>query len=224
MRTAVLTAVGPDAEALLKLLETNPSFVGASAEAFRKPLRDQLAARKRNAASGAEPRQSATAMNTLQTRSAAEQKHRQAVVAEYRDALTLDGDPQRGKLLFKQQCSACHRVEGVGHELGPNLATIQARGAETVLTAVLDPSREVNPLYLNYVLTTLDGRALSGMIVDEGATSLTLRRGENETDTVLRIDIEQVTNTGRSIMPEGFEETLDQQAMADLLAYLVPRD
>jgi len=224
MRTAVLTAVGPDAEALLKLLETNPSFVGASAEAFRKPLRDQLAARKRNAASGAEPRQSATAMNTLQTRSAAEQKHRQAVVAEYRDALTLDGDPQRGKLLFKQQCSACHRVEGVGHELGPNLATIQARGAETVLTAVLDPSREVNPLYLNYVLTTLDGRALSGMIVDEGATSLTLRRGENETDTVLRIDIEQVTNTGRSIMPKGFEETLDQQAMADLLAYLVPRD
>ena len=54
----------------------------------------------------------------------------------------------------------------------------------------------------------------------ETATSLTLRRADNATDTVLRIDIEQLKSTGMSLMPEGMEKQLDQQAMADLLEYL----
>jgi putative heme-binding domain-containing protein len=112
-------------------------------------------------------------------------------------------------------------VEDIGNEIGPNLAAIKSRGAETVLTAVLDPSREVNPQYLNYIVATTDDRVLSGMIVDEGSTSLTLRNSNNITEAVLRVDIDEIKNTGLSIMPEGFENTLDPQAMADLLSYLL---
>lgn len=222
MRAAILTAIGADAEEMLALLETKPSFAGTTAESFRKQLQDQLAARRRNAANGGGTQKPVVIKTISKTRSAMEQTRRQAVINEYQSALQLDGDHERGKLLFRKQCSACHRVDGRGHELGPNLAAIQARGAETVMTAVLDPNREVNPLYLNYVLVTFDGQILSGMIVDEGATSMTLRRGDNQTETVLRTDIEQIVNTGRSLMPDGFDELLDPQAMADLLAYLVP--
>ena len=86
---------------------------------------------------------------------------------------------------------------------------------------MLDPNREVNPQYLNYVVLTEEGRAITGMIAAESATSVTLQRAESASDTVLRVDIDQLQSTGLSIMPEGMEETIDQQSMADIIAYLM---
>jgi putative membrane-bound dehydrogenase-like protein len=148
-------------------------------------------------------------------------QQREEIVARYRPALDMDGDAARGRTLFAKHCSACHKVEGVGHEIGPNLATIKSRGAETILLNVLDPNREVNPEFLNYVVLTLDGRTLSGMITAESASGLTLKRAESASDQVLRRDIDVLQSTGMSIMPEGLEESLDLQAMADLIAYLM---
>jgi putative heme-binding domain-containing protein len=148
-------------------------------------------------------------------------KRRGDVVQAYSDALELSGDVQRGRALFGKECSVCHKVEGIGHEMGPNLATMKSRGPETILVNVLDPNREVNPQYLNYVVLTEDGRAMTGMIAAESATSITLRRAESSMDTVLRVDIDQLQSTGLSIMPEGMEEKIDKQSMADLIAYLM---
>ncbi len=142
------------------------------------------------------------------------------VVEAYRDSLAQTGDAVRGKEQFKKVCAACHQLEGVGHPTGPNLAAMKNRGSEAILLNVLDPNREVNPQYLNYSVVTNDGRTLSGMIVGETATSVTLKRADNASDTVLRIDIEQLKSTGLSLMPEGIEKQIDVPAMADLLAYL----
>lgn len=146
---------------------------------------------------------------------------RQEVVAAYQSALTLPADPARGKEVFKQRCAACHRVQGVGYEIGPNLATLKNRGPETLLVNVLDPSREVNPQYINYVLVTTDGRVITGLLAGETATSVTLKRAENASDTILRVDIEELRSSGLSLMPEGLEKDIDQQSMADLIAYLL---
>ncbi len=146
---------------------------------------------------------------------------RQEVVDAYRPALKLTGDPAKGKLVFGKICAACHRVENVGHEIGPSLTAIKNRGAEAILLNVLDPSREVNPQFVNYVLVTDDGRSLTGMIASETATSVTLKRAENQQDTVLRLNIEELRSTGLSIMPEGMEKQIDQQTMADVIAYLM---
>lgn len=142
------------------------------------------------------------------------------VLAAYRPVLETAGDAARGKEMFKKVCAACHQMQGVGHAIGPNLAAMQARGPEAILLNVLDPNREVNPQYLSYALITTDGRSLSGMITAETATSVTLKRADNQTDTVLRIDIDQLKSTGLSLMPEGMEKQIDQKQMADLLAYL----
>lgn len=142
------------------------------------------------------------------------------VVESYRGVLEMPGDTARGKLVFTKICAACHRVQGVGSDLGPNLAAMKARGPEAILLNVLDPNREVNPQYLSYSLLTTDGRQLTGMIAAETATSVTLRRGDNATDTILRIDIDQLKSTGMSLMPEGMEKQLDRPALADLLEYL----
>jgi putative heme-binding domain-containing protein len=146
---------------------------------------------------------------------------RQDVVDAYRDVLDLPSDAERGKLAFKKVCAACHKVGDVGYEIGPNLATIKSRGAEAVLVNMLDPSREVNPQFVNYVLVTDDGRTITGMITAETANSVTLKRAENATDTVLRINIDELRGTGQSLMPEGVEKQLSKQEMADLIAYLL---
>jgi len=145
---------------------------------------------------------------------------RQDVVAAYRSALELKGDVERGRAVFRKTCAACHKLEGAGHEIGPNLATIQNRGSEAILFNVLDPNREVNPQYVNYTLVTNDGRTITGMMAAETATSVTLRRAEGAEDTILRGDIDELASTSLSIMPEGLEKEIDPQAMADLLAYL----
>ncbi len=142
------------------------------------------------------------------------------VLAAYRETLTMPADIARGKQIFTKICAACHQFGGVGHAIGPNLATMRNRGPEAVLTNVLAPNQEVNPQYVNYIVVTTDGRQLTGMITAETATSVTLKRAENQTDTVLRIDIEELRGTGVSLMPDGMEKQIDKQSMADLLEYL----
>ncbi|MEW4565490.1 PVC-type heme-binding CxxCH protein [Bremerella sp. JC770] len=149
-----------------------------------------------------------------------ENSDRVAVVDSYRSALTLDGNAIRGEKLFVQHCSACHHLSGKGHPIGPNLAAMKNRGAEAILVNVLRPNMEVNPQYMNYICLTSDGRTISGMIANETATTITLVQADNKTETILRLDIEQLRSTGVSLMPEGLEKVIDTQSMADLLEYL----
>ncbi|MBU6276659.1 MAG: c-type cytochrome [Planctomycetes bacterium] len=146
---------------------------------------------------------------------------RGALVAAYRASLPAAGDAGAGRALFTKHCVACHRVEGQGRELGPNLVAMQARGPDAILLGILDPNREVLPAYLAHAAVTADGRSVTGVIAAESDGALTLRTAEG-TDVVLpRDEIESLVNTRRSLMPEGFERSIDARGMADVLAYLM---
>ena len=145
---------------------------------------------------------------------------RQDVVAAYRKALQLQGDKLRGKAVFKKECSACHQLEGVGTQVGADLNAIRDQGKETILLNILDPNREVKPQFVSYILMTNAGRMITGMITAETANSITVRRADATSETVLRIHVEELRSTGLSFMPEGLEKVIDVPAMADLLAYL----
>lgn len=146
---------------------------------------------------------------------------RAEVVEAYRPALSLAGDKEKGRALFIEQCSKCHQLEGQGFAVGPDLSAIGNRGTEAILLNVLDPNREINPAYVNYTVETLDLETYSGLISAETATSITLSRASGEADAILRVNIESVESAELSLMPEGLEAAIDQQAMADLIAYLV---
>jgi len=145
---------------------------------------------------------------------------RRDVVAAYQLVLKSPGDLASGKAHFKRVCSACHRLEEVGTAVGADLKAIRQRGLQAVLLNILDPNREVKPSFVTYVLVTTEGRIVTGMIVAENANSITVRRADATSETVLRVDIEELRSTGVSFMPEGLEKQLDVAAMADLLAYL----
>ena len=145
---------------------------------------------------------------------------RKQLFADYRRAALAQGDAAHGKIVFEKNCAVCHNLDASGQALGPNLAAMVNRGAESLLFNVLVPNGEVDPRYLEYAVLTVDGEVVSGILANESATAVTIRGADNKSTTVLRVDIEELHNTGKSLMPEGFEKTIDKQAMTDLLAYL----
>jgi putative membrane-bound dehydrogenase-like protein len=147
---------------------------------------------------------------------------RRKIVQAYQAALELKADPKRGKSVFKKTCATCHRLEGEGQEVGADLlAALRNKTAETLLRDILDPSREVDPRYIEYIVTTKSGRVVTGLIAAETAASVTLRRAEKAEDTLLRSQIESIQATAKSLMPEGLEMQLGRQDVADVIAYLL---
>jgi putative membrane-bound dehydrogenase-like protein len=146
--------------------------------------------------------------------------NRQQVIDTYRAAiLNLSGDTTRGQKIFEANCAICHQ-QGTAGNVGPKLGELQDRSPDTLLVSILDPNRDVKASFVNYLLVTRDGDDLSGCIVSETPTGITMRRAGGLEDTILRKNIKSLRSTGLSLMPEGVETGINPQQMADLLAYL----
>jgi putative heme-binding domain-containing protein len=145
---------------------------------------------------------------------------RVTVVGRYQESLRLDGDPQRGAGVFLKHCSACHRWQSQGHRVGPDLSGVASRPAAALLDDILHPSKEVAPDFVNYMLLTKQGQVLTGLLATETATAVKLRRAEGLEEVVLRSEVAELRASGKSLMPEGLEQSLGLQEMADLLKFL----
>jgi putative heme-binding domain-containing protein len=128
------------------------------------------------------------------------------------------GDAEHGKQLFTTTCTVCHSFHGVGAEIGPGLTGMGAHGAEELLVAVVDPNAEVDPSFVQWNIETKNGQAYAGVIATENPASITLKSlaGIQQIKTA---DIKSRVNTGRSLMPEGFEG-LGGEALRDIITYL----
>jgi putative membrane-bound dehydrogenase-like protein len=148
---------------------------------------------------------------------------RRQIVADFAPALKLSGDAARGQAVFqKATCAGCHRLGQMGVDVGPSLADVRTRSPEALLIDILDPNAAIDSNAVSYLVTLRSGKALTGLLASETASSVTLRRAEGQSDTVLRQDIEPdgIVPSGRSLMPEGLEKGLTHQNVADLLAFL----
>jgi putative membrane-bound dehydrogenase-like protein len=145
---------------------------------------------------------------------------REEVIAKYQPAAAAAGDAARGKSIFLGRCSVCHRAGGEGMQLGPDLNTVKSKGRDGLLTAILDPHKEVAPQYIAYEVNTKDGNAFSGIITRDEATSLTLKIMGGAEVTLPRSNIKGSSSSGKSLMPEGLESGLSVQEMADLLSFI----
>lgn len=148
---------------------------------------------------------------------------RRKVVERYRDVLALRGDPQRGRILFEEHCGRCHMHQGRGTQVGPDLSGVSNKTKEELLTSILDPSYAIEARYVNYIVTTKDGRIYDGILVRETAAAITLRSGSGDFDhTVARDQIAEMRASAVSLMPDDFESYLTRQDLADIIAFLRP--
>ncbi|PYM16818.1 MAG: dehydrogenase, partial [Verrucomicrobia bacterium] len=148
---------------------------------------------------------------------------RQKLVKDYAAVNHLTGNAERGVALYRQNCLACHQLKGEGTSLGPDLGTVADKPVETLLVAILDPNQAFETKYINYSAVTKSGREISGMIAVETPNSITLRTAGGQDEVVLRSDLKELTSSKLSLMPEGLENVLKPQDMADLIAYIRSR-
>lgn len=145
---------------------------------------------------------------------------RAEVLAQYESALTLAGRAEQGWTVYRRECATCHRLGGEGSQVGPDLETVAHRSPIELVIHILDPQREVAPQFVEYLVRTVDGRTLSGLVVAESDAALTLRRAGAQEETIPRAQVEELTFSGKSLMPEGLEQRMTPQEMADLIALI----
>jgi putative membrane-bound dehydrogenase-like protein len=152
---------------------------------------------------------------------------RQKVIDSYRSVLTTNGDPRRGLQVFTKTCASCHQLHGIGHAVGPDLASLGDKSPESLLIAILDPNRAVEARYLSYMAQTKNGLTFTGVLASETGNSITLLGPEGKQQVILRTDLEELVSSNKSVMPEGLEKDLKPQDLADLISYVrgdVPAD
>ena len=142
------------------------------------------------------------------------------IVKDYGKSLRLNGDAIRGRSVFQQNCASCHAVGGVGVDVGPQLEVYRNKNARDLLAAILDPNSVIEPRFTNYEIETRDGESHAGIIRSESTAGITLLQAQGMEKNITRSEIASIRASTLSLMPEGLEQAIDHQQMADLIAFL----
>ena len=151
---------------------------------------------------------------------------RKAAMDKMTPALALAGVSDNGKLAYQELCMKCHQMGAEGAEVGPNLTEIYRKSPETLMHDILDPNAACDTKYIGYTIetkgadATFGGEVYTGVVRAEDDTSVTIREANGVDRTFQKSEIATMTSNGMSFMPEGLEEGMTPQKMADLLAYL----
>ncbi len=148
---------------------------------------------------------------------------RQKVIDEFLAVTKKKGDPELGKVVFKNQCAKCHMHGTEGARIGPDLTGVAVHTKEHLLVDILDPSRSVEGNYREFKVTTLDGKIFSGLLAAETKTTIEVIDAEAKKHTLQRQDIEELRASAKSLMPEGFEKQFKGDDLANLLEFLTQK-
>jgi putative membrane-bound dehydrogenase-like protein len=147
-------------------------------------------------------------------------KDREAIVKQYDVALTRTGDRSKGEEVFRSICSKCHRLNGYGSEVGPDLVTVRNKPKQVLLSSILMPNQSIAQGYESYVVETNSGGNYDGVIGPQTPTTITLRHENGKEDVIQRQDIRNIYVTNLSAMPADIEKQVSVDQMAGLLEYL----
>ena len=130
------------------------------------------------------------------------------------------GDAYQGGPLFAQRCEACHTLFFKGGRIGPDLTAYQRDDLGTLLMSIVDPSAEIREGFVNQLLTTKDGRTLSGFIVGQDDAAVVLRGLDGQDVSLARTDLREIRRAPASLMPAGLLAGFTDQELRDFFAYL----
>jgi len=130
------------------------------------------------------------------------------------------GSFNRGKLVFDNQCAKCHKFDGRGHEVGPNIEGA-GRDIEYLLVNVLDPNRVIGAPYFMRTVNLLNMQVKTGVLHAEDGTSITLKTENGVLDQIQKKDIDEIKVQEKSLMPEGLANNMSIQDFRDLVRYVM---
>jgi putative membrane-bound dehydrogenase-like protein len=141
------------------------------------------------------------------------------------ELLVRPGNAESGRAVFfragTNSCGGCHRVQGQGQWIGPDLSTIGTKyGKDELLRSILNPSEAVGYNFRSQVVALQDGRVLTGLPVEDSPDRLVLKTAEGERVTIRPAEVEDRKTSDVSLMPEGLAQTMSDQDLVDVLAFL----
>jgi putative membrane-bound dehydrogenase-like protein len=156
-----------------------------------------------------------------EVRESAPQKQEQ--IAQYKKLMTpaflKAADRSNGRLLFSKSCQQCHSLFGEGTKIGPDLTGSNRSNLDYLLSNIIDPSAEVGRDFRMSAVSTLDGRLVTGIILERTPARIVIQT-EKEKLTISADDIDAVKDSPLSMMPEGQLEPLTKEQVRDLIGYL----
>jgi putative heme-binding domain-containing protein len=130
------------------------------------------------------------------------------------------GSPYEGQKVYMASCGACHKLFGQGGQIGPDLTMFKRDDLENMLLSIANPSAEIREGFENHLVTTRDGRTLTGFLADKDNRVIVLRGLDGENLILPQDQVAEMKSTGVSLMPEGLLEAFEEQQLRDLFAYL----
>ncbi len=133
------------------------------------------------------------------------------------------GDWARGRRLFlsaEAGCAKCHMAHGEGGSIGPNLSNLPHRDYQSVLRDITQPSFSINPDYITHVISLHDGRVLQGIVRTAG-DQLHVGSTNGQITVIGRDEVDTMTASAVSIMPDGLPKLLGPEKLQDLLTFLL---
>ncbi|MEM7455690.1 MAG: PVC-type heme-binding CxxCH protein [Planctomycetota bacterium] len=131
-----------------------------------------------------------------------------------------EADVSAGRLVFEQNCAACHTLFGTGGTTGPDLTGADRFNANYLLTNIVDPGASVAEDFRASIIVLVDGRTITGLVLE---TTDRIIRVQTPTEVISldRDEIEAMRRTELSVMPEAILDNMDQRQIADLFKYLL---
>jgi putative membrane-bound dehydrogenase-like protein len=139
------------------------------------------------------------------------------------------GDVKRGEAILaaslksEAQCLRCHTVRGVGGNIGPDQSMIGKKASkENLLESILLPSKAIADQYVQWKVDTIDMKSVTGLLVEETATNITLRDANGKDHTFALKDLDGPKQKSLvSIMPDNLVSALTEDELIDLVEYML---
>jgi len=128
-------------------------------------------------------------------------------------------DPMLGRAVYVKTCQQCHTLFGTGGKIGPELTGSNRANLEYLLSNILDPSAVMAKEYQPSVIATTDGRVITGIVKQQDANALTVQTA-NELVVVPRGEVDELTESKQSMMPDDLLKQLSPLEARSLIAYL----
>jgi putative membrane-bound dehydrogenase-like protein len=149
-------------------------------------------------------------------------------VARIRKLVARKGNPQRGKTIYLNSktvaCVSCHRMEGVGGNVGPDLTRLwDTQSVEKIIESILEPSKEIKEGYQTFVATTHKGQVFSGLKVTQTRDEVVLRDATGKDIHLSMKDVAELAPSKLSLMPDNVISQLSYDQFIDLVAFLKDR-
>ncbi len=141
-----------------------------------------------------------------------------------RKLVQTKGDAKRGRAIYLNTsvlaCASCHRLEGIGGSVGPDLTRIwETMTLEKLIESMVEPSKEIKEGYTSYQATTLAGQSYTGLKLSETPKEVVLREANGRDLHIDKKDLDELAPSKLSLMPDNAISQLSYDQFIDLLAF-----